>query len=164
MNQVVFRPYLSKSLSRRRVPTSPANTPREMSSGESSPPYEPSQPATASTSTPMLQKMFFAMSPPSWCYNATAMCALCGALLDEHWAEQGGGRRARIFRVKLANRVLDHFGLRLDDWGGRVYVLRDRKGRSVVVDNLGVMWVEAERLLGRALDPLDPGLVHALGS
>ena len=74
------------------------------------------------------------------------MCALCGVLLEEHWAEQDGGRRARVFRVKLANRVLDHFGLRLDDWGGRVYVLRDRKGRSVVVANLGVLWVEAERL------------------
>ena len=38
MNQVVFRSYLSNSFSRRRVPTSPANMPREMSSGESSPP------------------------------------------------------------------------------------------------------------------------------
>jgi hypothetical protein len=95
-------------------------------------------------------------------------------LLDQHWAEQGfvgqglvgqeGGRRARVFRVTLANKVLDHFGLRLDDWGGRLYVLRDRKGRSVVVDNLGVLWVEAERLAGRALDPLDPALVHRLGS
>jgi hypothetical protein len=92
------------------------------------------------------------------------MCALCGVLLDEHWSEQDGGRRARFFRVKLANRVLDHFGLRLDDWGGRVYVLRDRKGRSVVVANLGLVWVEAERLAGRPLDPLDPGLVHVLGS
>jgi hypothetical protein len=91
------------------------------------------------------------------------MCALCGVLLDEHWAEQGGGRRARVFRVRLANRVLDYFGLRLDDWGGRVYVLRDRKGRAVVVANLGTLWVEAERLAGRTLDPLDPGLVRALG-
>jgi hypothetical protein len=90
------------------------------------------------------------------------MCALCGVLLEEHWSEDGG-RRARVFRVKLANRVLDHFGLRLDDWGGRVYVLRDRKGRSAVVANLGVLWVEAERLAGRPLDPLDPGLVDALG-
>ena len=90
------------------------------------------------------------------------MCALCGVLLDHHWAE-ADGRRARVFRVKLANRVLDHFGLRLDDWGGRVYVLRDRKGRSAVVANLGVLWVEAERLAGRTLDPLDPDLVHALG-
>jgi hypothetical protein len=91
------------------------------------------------------------------------MCALCGVLLEEHWAEQDGGRRARAFRVRLANRVLDYFGLRLDDWGGRVYVLRDRKGRAVVVANLGTLWVEAERLAGRTLDPLDPGLVRALG-
>jgi hypothetical protein len=91
------------------------------------------------------------------------MCALCGVLVEEHWAEQDGGRRARAFRVKLANRVLDYFGLRLDDWGGRLYVLRDRKGRAVVVANLGALWVEAERLAGRTLDPLDPGLVRALG-
>jgi hypothetical protein len=89
------------------------------------------------------------------------MCALCGVLLDEHWAE-AGGRRARAFRVRLANRVLDAFGLRLDDWGGRVYVLRDRKGRSSVVANLGALWVEAERLAGRTLDPLDPELVASL--
>ena len=91
------------------------------------------------------------------------MCALCGVLVEQHWAEQGG-RRARAFRVRLANRVLDHFGLRLDDWSGRVYLLRDRKGRSVVVANLGVLWAEAERLAGRPLDPLDPDLVAALGS
>jgi hypothetical protein len=91
------------------------------------------------------------------------MCALCGALLDEHWAEQDGGRRARVFRVRLANLVLGHFGLRLDDWGGRIYVLRDRKGRSVVVANLGAVWFEAERLTGRRLDPLDTGLLAHLG-
>jgi hypothetical protein len=91
------------------------------------------------------------------------MCALCGALLNEHWAEQEGGRRARVFRVRLVNRVLGHFGLRLDDWGGRMYVLRDRKGRCAVVADLGSLWVEAERLAGRPLDPLEPGLVRALG-
>jgi hypothetical protein len=90
------------------------------------------------------------------------MCALCSVLVNEHWAEQGGGRRARVFRVQLVNRVLCHFGLRLDDWGGRVYVLRDRKGRAVVVDDLGALWAEAARLAGRPLDPLDPGLVRAL--
>ena len=91
------------------------------------------------------------------------MCALCGVLLEEHWAELEGGRRGRVFRVALANRVLGHFGLRLDDWSGRTYVLRDRKGRSVVVAHLGVLWVEAERLAGRTLDPLDPRLVATLG-
>ena len=91
------------------------------------------------------------------------MCGLCGVLLQEHWAEGEGGRRARVFRVGLLNRVLGHFRLHLDDWGGRVYVLSDRKGRSVVVSNLGTLWAEAERLCGRPLDPLDPELVRALG-
>jgi hypothetical protein len=111
----------------------------------------------------MLQKISFAMSPPSSVLQRYDMCALCGALLDEHWAEQDGGRRARVFRVKFTNRVLGHFGLRLDDWGGRLYVLRDRKGRSVVVTNLGAVWSEAERLTGARLDPLDAGLLADLG-
>ena len=81
--------------------------------------------------------------------------------MEDHWAEQGG-RRGRALRVSLVNRVLDHFGLHLDDWSGRVYVLRDRKGRSAVVANLGTLWTEAERLAGRPLDPLDPDLLAAL--
>jgi hypothetical protein len=91
------------------------------------------------------------------------MCALCAVLLSDHWAEQEGGRRGRAFRVALVNRVLDHFGLRLDDWGGRVYILRDQKGGTAVVDDLGALWLQAARLAGRPLDPLDPELVRALG-
>jgi hypothetical protein len=90
------------------------------------------------------------------------MCAVCGVLLDEHWAEQEGGRRGRVFRGRLLNRVLGVYGLRLDDWSGRVWVLRDAKGRTAVVANLGVVWAEAERLAGRKLDPLDPALLAAL--
>jgi hypothetical protein len=90
------------------------------------------------------------------------MCALCGVLLKDHWAEDGG-RRARVFRVRLLNRVLGHYGLELGDWSGRVYVLRDRKGGSAVVDDLGMLWVQAERLAGRPLDPLDPHLLARLG-
>jgi hypothetical protein len=91
------------------------------------------------------------------------MCALCGVLLNDHWAEQEGGRRGRVVRVELVNRVLGHFGLDLDDWAGQVYVLRDRKGRAAVVDNLGVLWMQAATLAGRPLDPLDPDLVRSLG-
>jgi hypothetical protein len=90
------------------------------------------------------------------------MCVLCGVLLNEHWAEQEGGRRGRVFRVRLINRVLAFYGLRLDDWSGRVWVLRDAKGRSSIVADLGSLWVEAERLAGRPLDPLDPALVASL--
>lgn len=90
------------------------------------------------------------------------MCSLCGTLGQPHWAEVGSGRRARTERVVLVNRVLGHFGLKLDDWGGRVYVLRDRKGRAEVVGDLGALWSTAERLAGRPLDPLDPRLLTAL--
>ena len=91
------------------------------------------------------------------------MCALCGVLLSDHWAEQDGGRRQRAFRVRLLNRVLGHYGLRLDDWAWRSYVLRDRKGRSSVVGDLGGLWTSAALLAGRPLDPLDPELIRALG-
>jgi hypothetical protein len=90
------------------------------------------------------------------------MCALCGALLTSHWAESGSGRRERVFRARLLNRVLAHFGLELTDWAGRVYVLRDRKGKAAVVDDLGGLWAAAERLAGRPLDPLDRDLVASL--
>ena len=90
------------------------------------------------------------------------MCVLCGVLLNEHWAEQEGGRRGRVFRVRLLNRVLAFYGLRLDDWGGRIWVLRDGKGRSAVVADLGSLWAQAEELAGRRLDPLDPELVASL--
>ena len=89
------------------------------------------------------------------------MCALCGVLLTDHWAERGGAR-ARAFRVRFVNRVLAHYGLSLDDWSGAVYTLRDRKGSAVVVSDLASLWLEAERLAGRRLDPLDPALVASL--
>ncbi len=66
--------------------------------------------------------------------------------------------------MRLVNRVLDRFGLRLDDWSGSVYVVRDRKGRAEIVSDLGALWPAAERLAGRPLDPLDPGLVASLSS
>ena len=84
---------------------------------------------------------------------------------DEHWAASATpAARERIFRVRILNRVLAHFGLELGDWSGRVYVLRDQKGRSAVVEDLGSLWTAAEALAGRPLDPLDPALVAALRS
>ena len=56
----------------------------------------------------------------------------------------------------LLNRVLSHYGLSLSDWAGSVYTLRDAKGRSAVVTDIGSLWSEAEKLAGRPLDPLEP--------
>lgn len=89
------------------------------------------------------------------------MCALCGALGNEHWADIGGDRRSRVVRVALLDRVLAPFGLTVREWAGQL-VLADRKGRAEVVEDLAGLWVVAERLTGSPLDPLDPRLLEAL--
>ena len=94
--------------------------------------------------------------------TSAGMCVLCGQLLSSHWAEVGGGTRDRIERVKFLNTVLAHWGLRLDDWGNRVYVLRNAKGVGKPVPDLGRLWVIAEQLNEGPLDPLDPALAQRL--
>jgi hypothetical protein len=111
------------------------------------------------------------------------MCVLCGQdfVARAHWTDrhledraraaapgsdpieyQRDRRRERAHRVALTREVLRHFGLKLDDWGGSKYVLRDGKGRSEIVQDLGSLWPAAERLAGRSLDPLEPALREAL--
>ena len=112
------------------------------------------------------------------------MCVLCGQdfVAQVHWTDrhledraraaapgsdpvalQGDRRRARARRVALTNEILRHYGLKLADWGGSKYVIRDRKGRSEIVQDLGSLWPAAERLAGRALDPLEPALRGTMG-
>lgn len=89
------------------------------------------------------------------------MCGLCGIFgVAEHWSDAPGpaeapSRRAdRQHRVRVANAVLGLAGLRLSEWMSR-FTLTSRTGRSEIVDHLGAVWPAAERLAGRALDPLD---------
>jgi len=89
------------------------------------------------------------------------MCSLCGVLQNEHWADAGSGRRARVIRAALLDRILAHSALTLREWAGQ-YVVTDGKGRSEVVADLAGVWAAAERLKGTRLDPLDPALVEAL--
>ena len=164
MNQVVFRSYLSNSFSRRRRADLAGEDAardvvgRVLAAVGAQPPGD-----RVDVDADHAEDLLGHRSPPDpWWYNAKP----CARSAGYYWRSTGpsgkaAGADAR-FRVALLNRVLDHFGLRLDDWSGRVYVLRDRKGRSVVVANLGALWVEAERLVGAPLDPLDPGLVRAL--
>ena len=60
--------------------------------------------------------------------------------------------------------MLAYYGLSLSDWAGSVYTLRDGKGRSAVVTDIGTLWSEAEKLLDRPLDPLDPALLASLAA
>lgn len=107
------------------------------------------------------------------------MCVLCGESLTHlHWTdesrhasgvggsrngdEQGALRRERMRRASAANALLGFYGLKLDRTPGRDYQLSDRKGRSVLVGDLGALWPEAKRLCGRTIDPLDPDLLASL--
>ena len=103
------------------------------------------------------------------------MCGLCGVLgAEADWTDAaaspeafGGGetrtrRQERFARIELANSILRHYGLKLGDFEGRSYVLRSATGRQELVPHLPGMWVAAERLAGRACDPLDPALIAAL--
>jgi len=100
---------------------------------------------------------------------ASSMCALCGVLgIEDHWTDRSQPfftgepttRRARrLARVAAANLVLAEFGLTLADWEGAKYQLSSRTGRTEIVDNLAQVWQAAERILGRACDPLDPSLI-----
>lgn len=96
------------------------------------------------------------------------MCGFCGLLAPSvHWSDtpdvgaSGPGPAERQQRVRTANLVLSHYGLRLSVWANR-FVLTNRTGRTAIVDSIGTLWPEAERLSGRPCDPLDPKLLDAL--
>ena len=73
---------------------------------------------------------------------------------------RSGTRRAqRLHRVQVVNVVLAQFGLSLRDWQGAQFQLSNRTGRTEFVDNLSQVWQAAERILGRACDPLDPSVI-----
>ena len=98
------------------------------------------------------------------------MCALCGSLGgDQHWtdavaregvytrnADPVQRRRERARCVRVANRALKPYGLRLSDWQGASFFLATLTGKSEIVGDLGHIWAAAERLSGRLCDPLDP--------
>ena len=113
------------------------------------------------------------------------MCVLCGQdfVGQVHWTDRhvedrarapGPGvdpveyqrdrRRDRNHRAALTNEVLRHYGLRVEDWSGSKYVLRDRTGSAELVQDLGALWPAAAKLAGRPLDPLDPFLQEALSA
>jgi hypothetical protein len=91
------------------------------------------------------------------------MCANCGnPAAPGHWTEAGaagpGERlRARFRRSQVLKSVLPDYGLAAHD--GAIIPgiqLSTLSGEEVIVRNLEEFWVEAERMIGRPVDPLDP--------
>lgn len=96
------------------------------------------------------------------------MCNACGnPAVPGHWTEAGtdtpGDRlRARFHRAGLLDKLLRPYGLTAHD-GGLVPGIQmgTLSGSQTIVPDLGALWVEAERLLGHPIDPLDPVFLHA---
>ena len=79
-------------------------------------------------------------------------------------APRGPGAGDRGHRTALANQILSHYGLKVEDWGGSKYIVRDRKGRTELVQHLGDLWPAAAKLAGGMPDPLDPDLLGAISA
>jgi hypothetical protein len=96
------------------------------------------------------------------------MCGLCGILASaDHWADTAANpegstpTRLRQLRARIANRVLSHYGLKLNDAAGSM-ALQSATGRTALVPHLGALWPAADRLTKKPCDPLDPELISAL--
>lgn len=63
--------------------------------------------------------------------------------------------------MKISNRILAYYGLSISEWNGSRFVLRDKKGGTQIVYDLGDMWNKAELLAYKKLDPLDDAFLDA---
>ncbi|WP_120913130.1 hypothetical protein [Helicobacter pylori] len=117
------------------------------------------------------------------------MCVLCGELISSfHWSDENYGsdsyeidenlrepnalistnenarerKRTRLKRVRLLNQILAFYGLKINDWQGAKFVLCDKKGQSVIVNDLGDLWDKAQKLAKKEMDALDSNLLAFL--
>ncbi len=117
------------------------------------------------------------------------MCVLCGELISSfHWSDRTDRsdsyeidenlrepnalistnenarerKRARLKRVGLLNQILAFYGLKINDWQGAKFVLCDKKGQSVIVNDLGDLWDKAQNLAKKEMDALDSHLLAFL--
>ncbi|MCQ2808928.1 hypothetical protein JT098_00615 [Helicobacter pylori] len=114
------------------------------------------------------------------------MCVLCGELISSfHWTDRTDSyeidenlrkpnalistnenarerKRARLKRVGLLNQILAFYGLKINDWQGAKFVLCDKKGQSVIVNDLGDLWDKAQKLAKKEMDALDSHLLAFL--
>ncbi len=106
------------------------------------------------------------------------MCVLCGELISSfHWTDENlrepnvlistnenarERKRARLKRVRLLNQILAFYGLKINDWQGAKFVLCDKKGQSVIVNDLSDLWGKAQNLAKKKMDALDSNLLAFL--
>jgi hypothetical protein len=94
------------------------------------------------------------------------MCSACGyPAAPGHWTEAGAANipdrlRARFRRAQVLQGVLAAYGLKAHD-GGLVpgIQISSSTGDQVIARDLAEVWVEAQRMTGHVIDPLDARFV-----
>lgn len=94
------------------------------------------------------------------------MCSACGfPAAPGHWTEAGAATapdrlRARFRRAQVLRSILPAYGLTAHD-GAQVPGIQvsTLSGDQVIARDLEEVWVTAERLAGRPVDPLDPRFI-----
>ena len=98
------------------------------------------------------------------------MCSACGfPAAPGHWTEAGAASaserlRARLRRAHILKSVLAPYGLTAHDDGQVAGItVATLSGQQAIVRDLAEVWATAERLAGRAVDPLDRRLIGSDG-
>lgn len=94
------------------------------------------------------------------------MCSACGyPAAPGHWTEAGAAStadrlRSRFRRAQILQGVLAAYGLKAHD-GGLVpgIQISNQTGSHVIARDLAEVWVEAQRMTGEVIDPLDPRFI-----
>ena len=99
------------------------------------------------------------------------MCAACGVLGGgADWLDRTDSREPgrvapgseRQHRIALVNLLLEGPGLRLRSFGPCM-VIAGPTGKTEIVEDLRHVWLQADLLSSRQVDPLDPALLERLG-
>lgn len=106
------------------------------------------------------------------------MCVLCGEMIvNLHWSEgvredgckeivvgenQRQRLRNRLDKAKIAQNILNFYGLNLKEWCGSKFILNNTKGQSIIINHLGELWHEAAKLSKKDIDVLDSQLLEYL--
>lgn len=98
------------------------------------------------------------------------MCVLCGEMISSfHWSDvnfkdskQEERKRLRLKKTVMLNKILKFYGLTLMEWQNAKFILSDKKGQTVIVNDLGDLWTKADKLSSKELDVLDDEFLNFL--
>lgn len=108
--------------------------------------------------------------------EAKSMCAACGVLSGApDWMDRAGnpegiggsqqetrrGERQKL--IKMVNILLGPGRVKISDFGEKL-VIKGPTGKTKIVDSLSHVWVEADTIGLRPVDPLDEAFLETIGA